>query len=141
MKLLLTLTSFLLLMLAGRRVMPGALPPDVASFAVAMLLGTMSILSLGFVLASIVPTARFAQPIGAAVFYPMLALSGLFFPIARLPVALRVVAELLPTTQAVTLMRGAWDGVGWGAQVPTVLALLGIFAVCLTLATRWFRWE
>jgi hypothetical protein len=52
---------------------------NVFSFTLAVVLGTFSILSLGFVLASIVPTARFAQPIGAAVLYPMLALSGLFF--------------------------------------------------------------
>ena len=32
--------------------------------------------SLGFVIASLVPTARFAQPIGALILYPMLGLSG-----------------------------------------------------------------
>lgn len=140
-KLVLTLASFLLLLLAGRRVLPGALPDDVLSFTVAVLLGTTSILGLGFVLASVVPTARFAQPIGAAVFYPMLALSGLFFPIARLPLVLRVLAKLLPTTHAVTLMRGVWDGVPWGALWGSVAALLAIFAVSIVLATRWFRWE
>ena len=35
-----------------------------------------SILSIGFVIASIVPTARFAQPIGALVLYPMLGAVG-----------------------------------------------------------------
>ena len=42
-------------------------------FAAALLLSACSILSLGFVIASIVPTARFAQPIGTVVLYPMLA--------------------------------------------------------------------
>jgi ABC-2 type transport system permease protein len=140
-KLVLTLTSFLLLVLAGRRAMPGAMPEDMMSFAGAILLGTLGILGLGFLVASVVPTARFAQPLGAAVFYPMVALSGLFFPVARMPLALRTVAELLPTTHAVTLMRGAFEGVPWSAEWGSVLALLAIFAVCLFLATRWFRWE
>jgi ABC-2 type transport system permease protein len=88
-----------------------------------------------------VPTARFAQPLGAAIFYPMLALSGLFFPVARMPLGLRVVAWSLPTTHAVTLMRGAFEGAAWSAQWGSVAALVAIFAVCLGLATRWFRWE
>ena len=62
-KLLLTLTSFLLLVLAGRRAMPGAMPEDMVGFAAAILLGTLGILGLGFLVASVVPTARFAQPL------------------------------------------------------------------------------
>ena len=140
-KLVLTMTSFLLLVLAGRRAMPGAMPEDMVGFAAAILLGTLGILGLGFLVASVVPTARFAQPLGAAVFYPMLALSGLFFPVARMPAALRVVANLLPTTHAVTLMRGTYEGTTWSAQLGSVAALVAIFAVSLALATRWFRWE
>lgn len=136
-----TLVSLVLLVLAGRRVLPGALPGDVVSFGAAMLLSTLSILSLGFVLASIVPTARFAQPLGALVLYPMLALSGLFFPVEMLPRALRLVAGVLPTTHAVSLMQGVWDGTGWGAQLGSVGALALAFAVCIGLSARWFRWE
>src|SRR6478672_5945084 len=140
-KLALTLTSFLLLVLAGRRAMPGAMPEDMPGFAAAILLGTLGILGLGFLVASLVPTARFAQPLGALVFYPMLALSGLFYPVERFPLALRVVANLLPTTHAVTLMRGTYEGAAWSAQWGSVAALVGTFALCLLLATRWFRWE
>ena len=57
------------------------------SFALAVLFSTASILSLGFLIASVVPTARFAQPVGALVLYPMLGLSGLFVPIDALPPA------------------------------------------------------
>jgi len=140
-KLALTLTSFLLLVLAGRRAMPGAMPEDMPGFTAAILLGTLGILGLGFLVASLVPTARFAQPLGAAIFYPMVALSGLFFPVARLPIWLRAIAEVLPTTHAVTLMRGTYEGTPWSAQLGSVAALLAIFAVCLFLATKWFRWE
>src|SRR5205807_4212140 len=115
-KLFFTVISLTLLMLAGRRLFPGVRQVNAFSFTAAVLLGTFSILSLGFVLASLVPTARFAQPIGAVVLYPMLAISGLFFPLAALPSALRAVAYLLPTTHAVALLRGVWDGSGWGAH-------------------------
>jgi len=136
-----TVISLALVMLAGRRLFPGVMRVNVFSFTVAVLLSTLSILSLGFVLASLVPTARFAQPIGAAVLYPMLALSGLFFPVDRLPRALNAVAYLLPTTHAVALLEGVWDGSGWGAHSVNVAALLVLFAVYTALSTRVFRWE
>jgi len=54
-KLVFTVISLTLLMLAGRRLFPGVLQVNVFSFTVAVLLGTFSILSLGFVIASLVP--------------------------------------------------------------------------------------
>ena len=140
-KLVFTVVSLALVMLAGRRLFPGVMGVNVLSFTAATLLGTFSILSLGFVLASIVPTARFAQPIGAAVLYPMLAVSGLFYPVDRLPRALQVIAFLFPTTHAVALLQGVWNGSGWGAHRVDVAALLVLFAAFTALSTRVFRWE
>jgi ABC-2 type transport system permease protein len=140
-KLVFTVISLTLLMLAGRRMFPGVMRVNVFSFTLAVVLGTFSILSLGFVLASLVPTARFAQPISAVVLYPMLALSGLFFPVDRLPRTFRALATVLPTTHAVALLEGVWDGSGWSAHWGNVAALLMLFAVYTALSTRIFRWE
>src|SRR6202163_1497475 len=140
-KLVFTVISLSLLMLAGRRLFPGVLQVNVFSFTLAVLLSTFSILSLGFVLASLVPTARFAQVISAAVLYPMLALSGLFFPVSRLPRSLQALAYLLPTTHAVALLNGVWDGSGWEAHWVNVGALFALFIAYTALSTRVFRWE
>jgi len=140
-KLAFTVISLALLMLAGRRLFPGVMRVNVFSFTVAVVLSTFSILSLGFVIASLVPTARFAQPVGAAVLYPMLAVSGLFFPVDKLPRALRALAYLFPTTHAVALLNGVWDGTGWGAHWVNVAALLLLFVAYTALSTRVFRWE
>jgi ABC-2 type transport system permease protein len=140
-KLVFTVVSLALVVLAGRRLFPGVMSVNVFSFTAATLLGTFSILSLGFVLASLVPTARFAQPIGAAVLYPMLAVSGLFYPVERLPRALQAVAFLFPTTHAVALLQGVWNGSGWSAHWLDVAALLVLFAAFTALSTRVFRWE
>ena len=140
-KLVFTLVAMVIMISAGRRVLPGAMPEHGASFIAAVLLGTTSILSFGFVMASLVRSARFAQALGAALTYVMLALSGVFFSVERLPGWLQVVANVLPTTHAVTLMRAIWSGVGWGSQLTTVAALAVIFAACIGFSTRWFRWE
>ena len=140
-KLVFTVASLALLVLAGRQFFPGAVNVPLFSFTCALLLGTLSILSMGFVIASIVPTARFAQPIGAALLYPMVALSGLFFPLDLLPTGLRAVTYALPTTHAVSLMQAVWDGVGWAASWSSVLALTLILGACVAISTKVFRWE
>ena len=136
-----TLLAMIGMILAGRRVLPGAMPAHGVSFVVAVLMGTTSILSLGFVMASLVRSARFAQARGAALTYVMLALCGVFFSVDRFPRWLQVVANALPTTHAVALMRAIWSGDSWRAQLPTVGALGLIFVVCIGFSSRWFRWE
>ncbi len=140
-KLALTVVSFALLVLAGKRYYSNNVDVPVLGFAMALLIATWSILSIGFLIASIVPAARFAQPIGAAILYPMLALSGLFFPLAALPPALRVVAHLLPLTYAVSLLEGIWKHEAWSAHIGDVAALVVVFAVCTALSAKVFRWE
>ena len=76
-KLLLTAASLALMVLAGKRYYPVGVHVPLFSFTIALLISTWSILSIGFLIASIVPTARFAQPVGAIILYPMIAVSGL----------------------------------------------------------------
>ena len=109
-KLALTLVTMVLMVLAGKRYYPIHVDVPMFGFAVALLISTWSILSIGFLIASIVPTARFAQPIGAAILYPMLALCGLFVPLESLPPPLHAVARALPLTYAVSLLAGDLEG-------------------------------
>ena len=138
-KLVFTAITLGLLVLAGRRVLPGAMDVSLPSFTAALLLSTLSILSLGFVIASVVPTARFAQPLSALLLYPMIAMSGLFFPLEMMSLPLNILALTFPTTHAVSLMQGIWDGTGW--DLGSTAALVVVFGVCTALSTRVFRWE
>jgi ABC-2 type transport system permease protein len=140
-KLLLTAATLGLMVLAGKRYYPVDVHVPLLSFTIALLISTLSILSIGFLIASIVPTARFAQPIGAVVLYPMIAVSGLFVPLAALPPLLRGVARVLPLTYAVPLLQGIWNGDGWSAHIGDVAALTVVFAVFTALSAKVFRWE
>ena len=74
----------------GQALLPGRSRRPARRLSLALLiLSTLSILSIGFLIASLVPTARFAQPVGTLILYPMIGLSGLFVPLASLPPALR----------------------------------------------------
>jgi len=140
-KLLLTAVTLALMILAGRRYYPVDVQVPVVGFTIALLFSTWSILSIGFLIASLVPTARFAQPIGGVILYPMIALSGLFVPIASLPPALRAVARVLPLTYATSLLEGIWKGEPWSAHLGDVTALIVVFAVCTAVSAKVFRWE
>jgi ABC-2 type transport system permease protein len=140
-KLLLTAATLALMVLAGKRYYPVGAHVPLFGFTIALLISTWSILSIGFLIASIVPTARFAQPIGAAILYPMLAVCGLFVPRQSLPPALQVVARVLPLTYAVSLLQGIWKGEAWSAHIGDVAALAIVFAVCTALSAKVFRWE
>jgi ABC-2 type transport system permease protein len=140
-KLLTTLATVAALMLAGKRYFPAGVDIPYVPFALAVLISTLSILSIGFIVASAVPTARFAQPVGTLLFYPMIVLSGLFFPIAILPGYAQTLSRLLPVSYAVSLMRGIWRGEGWVAHAGDLAALAVVFLICVTLSARVFRWE
>jgi ABC-2 type transport system permease protein len=140
-KLVLTLVTLALMVLAGKRYYPINASVPIFGFAMALLISTWSILSIGFLIASIVPTARFAQPIGAAILYPMMALCGLFVPLESLPPPLHAAARLVPLTYAVSLMQGIWKGEAWSAHLGDIAALVVVFVICTALSSKVFRWE
>jgi len=140
-KLFFTGISLALTVLAGRRFYPVPLHAHVAEFALAVVVTTVAILCMGFVVASWVGTARFAQLIGSVVFYPMLVVSGMFVPLSSMPQPLAVLGNVLPMSHAVALLRGAWVGVSWLELLPHLGALALTIVICLALTTRVFRWE
>jgi ABC-2 type transport system permease protein len=140
-KLILTAATLTLTLVAGKRYYPMGADVPLVAFTIALLISTWSILSIGFLISSIVPTARFAQPIGAVILYPMLVLSGLFFPLTALPSGVRAVARGLPLTYSVSLLRGIWQGDSWATHVGDIAALALVFVICTALSARVFRWE
>ncbi len=140
-KLLLTAVTIVLLLLAGKRYFVFGPGVPVYSFALALLISVCSILSLGFVIASIVPTARFAQPVGALILYPMIGLSGLFVSVVSYPPLLGALARADPFTYVVSLLLGIWRGEGWAAHSGDIVALVVTFVVGLVISSRVFRWE
>ena len=91
--------------------------------------------------ASAVPTARFAQPAGSLVFYPLLVISGLFMPVEKLSPVWQQIALFSPITHAVSLLQGIWNGEPWPGHLLAVGALLLNLAACTALSAKIFRWE
>ncbi|TDI23680.1 MAG: ABC transporter permease [Acidobacteria bacterium] len=140
-KLILTAVTVILMLLAGRRFYPAGADVPVIAFTLALLLSTWSILSIGFIIASVIRTARFARPLGSLLLSGMMpyAFAGLL-PI-ELPAWVQVVSRFIPLTYAVSLLSGIWQGDPWSAHIGNIAALVVVFAVCTLIASRVFRWE
>lgn len=136
-KLFFTAVTVTLMMIAGRRYIPPDSHLPMVGFAVALLVSTLSILSIGFLIASLVPTARLAQPVAAFILYPMVGVSGLVVPVSTLPRPLRH----LPLTYAVSLLHGISRGDPWSIHLGDLAALAVYFVLFTALSARVFRWE
>jgi ABC-2 type transport system permease protein len=136
-KLFFTAVTVTLMMIAGRRYIPPDSHLPMVGFAIALLVATLSILSIGFLIASLVPTARLAQPVAAFILYPMVGVSGLVVPLSTLPRPMRY----LPLTYAVSLLQGISRDESWLLHVGDVAALAVYFVFFIALSARVFRWE
>jgi ABC-2 type transport system permease protein len=114
---------------------------NVLSVILGFLLSSCSFFSLGFVMASIARTARSAQVIVMALYYPMLFLSGAAIPKWVLPEAVRTYGQILPLTHVVNLLTGLWMGEPWADHIKEVVILLCMMLIGLVISAKAFRWE
>jgi len=136
-----TVAGMLLLIAAAKLVFGLRFPGSVVDVAAAFVLSSFSFFSLGFVIASLVPTTRTAQVVAMVFFYPMIFLSGATVPHEALPQGIQSFSQVLPLTHVVALLRSAWSGNGFAGQLNHVIVLTGIMFVGVIVSAKTFRWE
>jgi ABC-2 type transport system permease protein len=114
---------------------------SILNVSLAVLLGSLSMFSIGYLIASLMPTARAGQIVGMAIFYPMMFLSGAGLPIEIMGSTMQKIARFLPLSYVVTLIKGMWYGDPWSAHGLDIVVLIGIMIVCLVIASRLFKWK
>jgi ABC-2 type transport system permease protein len=107
-----------------------------------VVLGAVTFIALGYLIASFARTEEAANGITSVVQFPMMFLSGIFFPIAFMPAFLQPVAALLPLTYLGDALRQVMvGGVPYAPLWVDALVLTGWLVVCFAISARWFRWE
>jgi len=134
--------QFTLLVLVGR-VGFGATVTFAQPLAVLYLvLAAITFLAFGFLIASLAKTAQSGMAIANLVNMPIMFLSGLFFPVADLPLFLRVILYLNPLSY---LAEGLRFSLGTGqVTLPlplTFLVPLGWTGFSAAVAARRLRWD
>ncbi|HSF82848.1 MAG TPA: ABC transporter permease [Anaerolineales bacterium] len=139
--LLVAVLGMLILVVTGKLVfglrMAGSWPSVLAAFT----LSALAFFALGYIIASLAPTARLAQVVGMVIFFPMMFLSGAGMPLQLLPESLRRVSDFLPLSYVVRLIQGLWFGDPWNELWLPTLVLGAIFVLGTAIAARLFRWE
>lgn len=107
-----------------------------------VLLGGIMFLGLGFTISGLSKTVDAVPAIANIIVFPMLFLSGIFFPTSGMPGWLQSVVTYLPLQPFAKALRAiVGDGAGFAA-VQTELAWVAGWAIVLVaLAVFTFRWE
>lgn len=139
--LLMTIAGMLLLVLVGKIVfnlhfMGGLLP-----VAAVFLFSTLSVFSIGFLIAGLAPNMKAATAIAYLVFFPMLFLTGASIPLEIMPKLMQDIANFLPVTHVVKAMKAVWLGESISTVYSSLLILAGVMVVCFLLSLILFRWE
>jgi ABC-2 type transport system permease protein len=107
-----------------------------------IVLGAVSFLALGYVVASFASTEDSANGMTSVIQFPMMFLSGTFFPIDQMPDALQAVARVIPLTYLSDALRQVMVGGAAFAPLWVCFAVLvGWLVVCFAIAARKFRWQ
>jgi ABC-2 type transport system permease protein len=107
-----------------------------------ILLGSLAFIALGYVIASFARTEESANGMTSVVQFPLMFLSGTFFPIDAMPDALKVVARALPLTYLGDGLRQVMVAGTPVAPLWVCFAFLAVWlVVCFGIAARFFRWQ
>jgi ABC-2 type transport system permease protein len=107
-----------------------------------VLLGSLTFIALGYVIASFASSEEAANGMTSVVQFPLMFLSGTFFPIDAMPDALRTVARAMPLTYLGDALRQVMvGGTPFSPLWICFAVLVGWLVVCFGVAARFFRWQ
>jgi ABC-2 type transport system permease protein len=124
---------------AGALFFDAALPSAPLPFVVASALYSAAQLSIGLLIAGLVPTAKAASVVGNILLFPSMFFAGVWTPGDVMPESIRWLRDVTPMGAGMTSMQDAWSG-QWPGTV-SLIALVVAIAGCLAVAARFFRWE
>jgi ABC-2 type transport system permease protein len=126
----------------GRALFSVPLPDRIFSLVLVLLLGVVAFCGLGIGLTALIKSAEGASAVVNAVYLPMAFISGSFFSRHEFPAFLRGIADVLPLTYFIKLVRAVmlhgqeiWSQ-PWSVAAVAAWGLVGVVA-----AVRGFRWE
>lgn len=132
----------MVLILLGMLLFDLQIDGNMLSVVLMVTLGAMAFLSLGFVISSFARNGEAAASLSNALSFPMLFLSGVFFPVDNAPAWLQPITKIIPLTYLANGLRDLM--VRGGALQDQWLNILVLAATCvvgIALSVRFFRWE
>jgi ABC-2 type transport system permease protein len=106
-----------------------------------LILGPMFFASLGMLVGTISKSTETASVIGNVVTFPMMFLSGTFFPISLMPTYLQYLAHVLPLFYVIDGLNAVMIYNNYAQATIDMLVVLIITIVAFVAAARLFKWR
>jgi len=113
--------------------------PDAISIAL-ILLGSIMFSGIGMTLSGFIKDVEAASAIGNAIAFPMMFLSGTYFPLEMMPSYIQMISKVMPLTYFSEGLRYSMlykypEGIYFNMAIVAVLAV--VFIILGSLVTRW----
>jgi ABC-2 type transport system permease protein len=105
------------------------------------ILGPMMFCSLGMLVGTITKSVETASVLGNIITFPMMFLSGTFFPITMMPEYLRTVAHVLPLFYVVEGLNNVMVFGNIGAALVDIAVTAAVAIVIFVAAAKLFKWR
>jgi ABC-2 type transport system permease protein len=106
-----------------------------------LILGPIFFVALGMLVGTITKSQESAGVIGNIITFPMMFLSGTFFPISIMPTYLQNIAHVLPLFYVVEGLSNVMIYNNYNAALIDILVLVVICAMVFIAAIRTFKWR
>jgi ABC-2 type transport system permease protein len=143
LRLIIAVMQTIIILAVGRVIFDVQVGDQYVLMAIFILLGGLTFVAMGYLVASFARTEAAGQAIVQVIQFPMMFLSGIFFPIDFTPDWLQPVIKAMPLTYLGDALRQVMVvGSSKLFSLPLdALVLTGWLVVSLFVAFRFFRWE
>ena len=112
-----------------------------AAFLLSYLLVMLSMFSIGMMVGGLAPDTKTASIAACVLYFPMLLLSGATLPYEVMPTVLQRIADFLPLTQGIKLLKASSLGLPMGNVLLPVLVLSDTACLLQSDCCQVFKWE
>lgn len=137
----LSMISTLLVYLISALLFGFSLKGSVIGFIGVYLLVMVAIHSIGMVVASLAPNAQMAGVVASILYFPMIFLSGATIPYEIMPKALQSMANWMPLTQGIKLLKSVSLGEPISNAIFSFTVMAVVCVICTSISIRFFKWE
>lgn len=105
------------------------------------LLVMIAMFSIGMMVGGVAANPKIAGVIASLLYFPMLLFSGATLPYEVMPPVLQTLADGMPLTQGIKILKAATLGLPMRTSLLPAVLLTVLAAVCIGVSVRCFRWE
>ena len=101
----------------------------------------ISMFSIGLLVGGVAPNIKIASVLASILYFPMLIFSGATLPYEVMPTTLRRIADVMPLTQGIKLLKATSIGLPMDDVLFPIVVMCFIALICIVTSLRFFKWE